>query len=58
MIERSLSDQHLKGENPNCPNIDKIIIGLALKNLGADIVKGTAVGISPLLAINSPPKIA
>ena len=57
MVERSLAGQHLVGQDPNSPDIHKIVIGLSLKNLGTNIIQSATIGVSPLLTVNGPPKV-
>ena len=58
MVEGCLSGQHLVGQDSYGPDIDEIVVGLAFKDLRADIVEGTAVGVSPFFAVNGPSEIA
>lgn len=58
MVEGSLAYQHLVGEDADCPNIHEVIVGLALKDLGADVVQGAAIGGSSLFAVGRPPEVA
>ena len=58
MVERCLAGQHLVGQDSYGPDVDKIVVGLALEDLRADIVEGAAVGVSPFFAVDGPSEIA
>ena len=57
VIEGGFSSQHLIGQDTDGPDIYEVVIGLSFKNLRADIVKSTTVGVSPFLAVDGPPEI-
>ena len=58
MVEGRRAGQHLVGQDPYGPDVYKVVVGLAFKDLRADIVEGAAVGISPFLAVDGPSEIA
>lgn len=58
MVKGSLSDQQLVCQDSYRPNIHEVIIGLALQDLGADVIQSAAVGGPPVLAVGGPSEIA
>jgi hypothetical protein len=58
VVERSLTREHLKGEDSDCPDVNKVVIGFAFEDFGADVVKGAAVGCSSFFAVDCPTEIA
>lgn len=58
MVEGRPADQHLVGEHADRPDVHEVVVGLALEDLGADVVQGAAVGGPALLAVGGPPEVA
>jgi hypothetical protein len=58
IIKRRLAHNHLKGEDADSPNIDTAIIAIALNNFRTDIIECATISLPPIIAIDSPTKIA
>jgi hypothetical protein len=57
IIKRRPASSQLKSQHPNGPQINGLIIPLALHNFGTDIIQRATISTSPILTNGTPPKI-
>ena len=51
VVEGRLAGDYLEGQHSNAPDVHAVIVGLPLDYLGRNVVKGAAVGGSPLFLL-------
>ena len=58
VVKRRLASDHLKRQHSDTPDIDTIVIGLSLDDLGRDVVQCPTVGVASVFEDGSPAQIA